>query len=120
MVLLFAFTLLPALGGFSLDARQAAPKQYMVVIFSTGPKWDHAKPFGEQQGASTHSKNLQRLRAEKLLTVGARYSDKGMVILEATTEADARAQFASDEMVRDSVFTMEVHKWSPFYKGCVE
>ena len=121
MTLLLALTLVAAVGNTrSNDEFQTTSKQYVVVMFSLGPAWEQAKPFNEQKGSTEHSKNLQRLRAEKRIAVGARYAEKGMVILEAASEDEARAQFASDAMVRDSVFIMEVNTFSVFYKGCVE
>lgn len=104
----------------SSNAPQTSPKQYVAIIFSIGPAWQHDKDFGGQKGSADHSKNLQRLKAEGRIGVGARYADKGLVILQAANEDDARAQFTTDTMVRDSVFTMEIHKLTVFYKGCVD
>jgi len=90
-----------------------------VVIFSLGPNWDSSKPADQQRGFREHSANLQRLRSEKSVLLGGRFSDKGMVIVQAADEASARAMFADDIMVKERVFNMELHPFSPFYTGCI-
>lgn len=93
---------------------------YFIAIFSAGSSWDKAKEAHQQTGFKEHSENLKRLRTEKKIALGARYSDKGMVVIHASTEADARAMFASDLMVQSKVFTLELYPFKPFYKGCLE
>lgn len=94
--------------------------QYFIAIFSVGPSWDKAKAAHQQSGFKEHSENLSRLRAEKKIAMGARYSDKGMVIVQSSSEAEARAQFTTDVMVQSNVFTLELHPFKPFFKGCLE
>jgi hypothetical protein len=60
------------------------------------------------------------LRAEKRIAIGGRFGDKGMVIVEATSEDDARSLFVSDVMVSKKTFTLELHQFRPFYKGSIE
>ena len=100
---------------------QTAPaKQYFIAIFSRGPAWDDAKPANEQIGFKEHSDNLRRLRAEKKIAIGGRYGDKGMVIVEAQNEVEARSLFASDVMVEKKTFILELTQFRPFYKGTIE
>jgi hypothetical protein len=63
---------------------------------------------------------VKRLRNEKKIPIGGRYGDKGMVIVEAKSEAEARALFASDVMVEKKTFTLELQEFRPFYKGSIE
>ena len=98
----------------------AQTKQYFIAIFSRGTAWEDAKPAHEQIGFKEHSENLRRLRAEKRLAIGGRYGDKGMLIIEATSEDDARSLFVSDVMVSKKTFTLELHQFRPFYKGSIE
>jgi len=105
----------------SAPPQQTAPaKQYFIAIFSRGPAWDEARPANEQIGFKEHSDNLRRLRADKKLSIGGRYGDKGMVIVESANEGEARALFASDVMVEKKTFTLELNQFRPFYKGTVE
>ena len=98
----------------------AQAKQYFIAIFSRGTDWEDAKPANEQIGFKEHSENLRRLRAEKKIAIGGRYGDKGMVIVEATSEDDARSLFVADVMVSKKTFTLELHPFRPFYKGSIE
>ncbi|MFY9619504.1 MAG: hypothetical protein WAM70_10665 [Pyrinomonadaceae bacterium] len=98
----------------------AQTKPYFIAIFSRGTAWDDAKAANEQIGFKEHSENLRRLRSEKRLAIGGRYGDKGMVIVEATSEDDARSLFVSDVMVSKKTFTLELHQFRPFYKGSIE
>ncbi|HEY5883356.1 MAG TPA: hypothetical protein VIT88_01640 [Pyrinomonadaceae bacterium] len=101
--------------------QQTAPgKQYFIAVFSRGPTWDDAKSSNEQLGFKEHSDNLRRLRAEKRISIGGRYGDKGMVIVEAQNEAEARSFFASDAMVEKKTFTLELNQFRPFYKGAID
>ena len=121
-----SFVLIPFLLLFSILETGNAPQlqtpaaKYFIVIFSLGPQWDHKKPANEQTGMSEHSANLQKLRKDGTIAIGARYSDKGMIIIKADSIDSARGLFSSDPMVKADVFTMEVHEWKPFYKGIVE
>lgn len=96
------------------------PKQYFIAILSRGPEWIADKQANEQVGFKEHSANLQRLRSEKRIPIGGRYSDKGMVIVEAKDEAEARSLFDGDVMVQKKTFTLELHQFRPFYKGAIE
>lgn len=109
-----------ARGSFEVSQQTAPAKQYFIAIFSRGAAWDDAKPANEQIGFKEHTENLRRLRSEKRISIGGRYGDKGMVIVEATNEDDARLLFASDTMVLKKTFTLELHQFRPFYKGSIE
>lgn len=95
-------------------------KTLFVAIFSLGPTWQKHKPAHEQAHFKEHSANLQRLRAEKKILLGARYADKGMIILSAADEPEARAWLESDPMIVNSVFTLELYPFQPFYYGSIE
>jgi hypothetical protein len=98
----------------------AQARQYFIAIFSRGTAWDDAKPANEQVGFKEHSENLRRLRSEKRISIGGRYGDKGMVIVEAKSEDDARSLFTNDVMVVKKTFSLELHQFRPFYKGTIE
>jgi hypothetical protein len=102
------------------SSQEPAPKQYFIAIFSRGPAWDDSKPANEQVGFKEHGENLRRLRTEKRIPIGGRYGEKGMVIIEAKNEDEARSLFASDVMVLKKTFALELHQFRPFYKGTIE
>ena len=93
---------------------------FAVLDLKIHPRWDDAKPVNEQIRFKEHSDNLRRLRAEKKISIGSRYSDKGMVILEAANEVGTRSLFASDVMVEKKTFILQVNQFRPFHKGAIE
>ena len=50
--------------------------------------------------------------------IGARYGDKGLLVVTAADEAAARAHFAADPMVAKNLFRAEVAAFSAFKHGC--
>lgn len=110
-------TLLLALTG-NAQADSPTAKLY-VVHFLTGPAWLADKPFQEQAHAAEHSQNLRRLRESGALLIGARYADKGMIVLRADSDAQARAEIEADPAIGAGVFRYEIAEFRPFYGGCV-
>lgn len=90
-----------------------------IVIFSVGPAWVAGKPPGEQTAFREHGQNLKRLRDADRIAMGARYADKGMIVLRSETEAAARSEIEADPGVRAGIFTFELNELVPFYSGYV-
>jgi uncharacterized protein YciI len=88
-----------------------------AVEITTGSKWDQSKPAHEQQFFRDHSSSLKRLRESGALIMGARYSDKGLVVLAAKDEAEARAMMDEDPSIKAEVFKYQVHSFNVFYSG---
>ncbi|HEY4612521.1 MAG TPA: hypothetical protein VIL52_02880 [Bacteroidota bacterium] len=121
MMHLVALTLVAAMSNaVSGYTPQTPQKQYAVAIFSVGSAWDQSKPPNEQKGFKEHSENLRRLRSEKKIVIGARYADKGIVIMEGLSVDEARAEFSADPTLKEKVFILEVHPFNAFFKGCLE
>jgi uncharacterized protein YciI len=116
---LTASSLLPAQSLPEPDRSSAAPHLYAVEI-RAGPSWDHSKKTHEQAFFKDHSANLKRLREQGVLVLGARYSDKGLVLLRAASEQEARAMMQQDPSIRNRVFAYEVHEFDVFYPGSVQ
>lgn len=96
---------------------EAAAAKLFAATFTVGPKWDAAKPPNDQPGFKEHSANLARLRADGVLVIGARYADKGLILVRAADEAAARAHFAGDPTLANGTFTLAVDEFHPFYHG---
>ena len=90
-----------------------------ILHFTTGEAWLPDTPFSEQLHSAGHGRNLRRLRDEGIILIGARYSDKGLLILRGT-ETDLRAEIDKDPMVQAGAFEYELFELALFYKGCVE
>ena len=91
-----------------------------AVEITVGSKWDQSKPPQEQQFFQDHSSNLKRLRDSGALIMGARYSDKGLVVLAAQDEAEARAMMDEDPSMKAEVFKYQIHPFSVFYGGTIK
>ena len=103
------------------SAAPASPlaKRTFALVFRTGPAWDKAKAPNAQAHFADHSANIRKLREEGRLLVGGRFSDQGLLIVEAKDEAEARTFVERDPSVQAGTFTAEVHAWSTFAPGCV-
>lgn len=93
----------------------AAP--LFAVEIKTGPAWDSSKAPQDQAHFRDHSANLRRLREAGALVMGARYGDKGLVVLKAASESEARAMMDSDPAMQARVFVYELFAFNVFYTG---
>ena len=109
--------LVAALG--AAHAQVPAADKLFLVVFSLGPAWDKAKPPPEQTAFREHGANLKRLRDAHRIAMGARYADKGMIVLRAPTEGEARAEIEADPGVKAGIFTFELNELRVFYPGTV-
>lgn len=98
----------------------AAPDSSLFLVeLSLGPKWDASKAPNDQAGFREHSANLGRMRKAGGLVIGARAADLGILLMRGPSEQAVRAEFASDPMVRDSLFLATIRPFTPFYGGTV-
>ncbi|MBT9457409.1 MAG: hypothetical protein IV097_12385 [Burkholderiaceae bacterium] len=117
-----------SLGASGLAAAQApasaplatpALNLYAVEI-KTGPGWDNAKAPQEQLHFREHSANLKRLRDAGQLVLGARYADKGLVVLQAASAEEAHAMMRQDPAIQGQIFSYALHDFNVFYGGAVQ
>ena len=94
--------------------------QKFIVLYTLGESWDATKNPQEQTYFADHSAHLQSLRKDSVIVIGARYSDTGMLIIQARDETAAHELIKSDLAIKNELFKVEIHMFSPFYKGCVE
>lgn len=97
----------------------AAPAAGLLfaVEIRTGPAWDGSKPPHEQLHFRDHSAHLRQLREQGALVMGARYGDKGLVVLRAASEPEAHAMMQADASMQARVFAYELHEFRVFYGG---
>jgi hypothetical protein len=99
----------------------AAPGDSLfIVTYTTGPAWDASKPPGEQPNFKEHSANLGAMRKEGLIKFGARYANKGMIVISAKSYAAVKERILGDPGVASGLFKAEINKFLPFYFGCIE
>lgn len=97
-------------------ARTETPTKLFAIQFTTGPAWNSPAEVKDPL-FKQHSDNLQRMRREGLVQFGARYGEKGLVVVHARDEAAVRAQVAQDPSVAAGLFVAEVHEFRPFFHG---
>lgn len=98
----------------------AASGRLYAVEIRTGPAWDAAKPANEQAYFREHSAHLRKLRDDGVLVLGARFSDKGFIVLRAGSATEARAMLDQDASIRNLTFRYELHDFNVFYGGAVQ
>lgn len=103
----------------SIGKKADAPR-YFVITYETGPAWDQAKEPQDQAYFKEHSAFLKTLRTEKKSHIGGRYADKGMLIVSAADENEARRLLEGDASVSHGTFKAGVDELYLFQAGCLE
>jgi len=67
-----------------------------------------------------HSANLGKLRKEGVIKAGARYAEKGIIFIIASSLQAAREIIFADLAVANKLFNADVQKLNVFYDGCLE
>lgn len=98
---------------------QDTPERLFAVEIRTGAAWDPAKPPGEQPHFRAHSQHLAKLRAEGRIAMGARYGDKGLLVLKAASREEAAALVEADPSMQSRTFAYELHEMRVFQPGWV-
>lgn len=94
--------------------------EYFVVLYTIGENWDTTRQAHEQPYFKEHSLHLSALRKSKKISIGGRYSDTGMIILNAKDENEAKTLITKDAAVQNKIFKAEIFLFNPFYNGCIE
>jgi uncharacterized protein YciI len=105
------------------DAAASSPEaagRLFAVEIKTGPSWDHNKAPNEQAQFREHSANLKKLRDAGQIVVGARYSDKGLLIFTAKSVAEVKQLMDQDPSISAGTFKYEVHDFNVFYSGTLQ
>lgn len=104
--------------GFSQEDEHTTSN--FIALYTLGESWDMEKQPSEQTYFKEHSAFLSKLRKEKHITLGARYSDTGMLILKADNLDAAKTLLYEDIALQKKLFNVEIHPFNAFYKGCLE
>lgn len=91
-----------------------------AIEITVGPRWDASKAPQDQAYFREHSANLRRLREGGHIVLGARYADKGLVVVAAASAEGARKMMDADPSIAAGTFVFEVHPFSVFYPGTVQ
>jgi len=117
------FILCVALVGLSVvvNAQTSnASDSLFIVTYSVGSTWDANKQPNEQLYFKEHSTNLSNLRKQGVIKAGARFADKGMIVITASSYNTAKEIIQSDIAVIHKLFYADIQKLNVFYEGCLE
>ncbi|MEM8998763.1 MAG: DUF5694 domain-containing protein [Bacteroidota bacterium] len=95
-------------------------ESYFVALYTLGERWDTSKPPSKQVYFGAHSAFLSKLRSEKQIIVGARYSDTGMIILKSESLEKAKETLHADLAIKNKLFQIEIHPFNAFYGGKID
>ena len=91
-----------------------------IITYTTGALWDKAKKPNEQTYFKEHSTNLSSLRKSGVIQFGARYAEKGIIIIRAANFNAAKDLINSDVAVANNLFNADIQKLNVFYDGCIK
>lgn len=98
-----------------VSAKDADVSKLFIVHFDVGPSWNKSLQPQEQTNFQEHSQNLNRLRKEKVIVFGARYSDLGLIIIKANSLNMAKSLIANDPGVQSGIFNFRIEPLNVFY-----
>jgi hypothetical protein len=99
---------------------QTGADSLFIVTYTVGSLWNETKQPNDQLHFKEHSANLSNLRKEGIIKAGARYGDKGMIVIAAKSITKAREIILNDVAVINKLFTADIQKLNVFYEGCLE
>jgi hypothetical protein len=115
--LLLAFAIIST----SSFAQSPAPADSLyIVTYTTGPSWDQSKKPNEQPHFKEHGVRLGQLRKEGVIKFGARYAEKGMIVIAAASYSAAKEIINADDAVQNKLFDADVQRLNVFYDGCLK
>jgi len=105
----------------AVNAQTTNPSDSLfIVTYTVGSSWDASKQPNEQKYFKEHSANLSKLRKEGVIKTGARFADKGMIVITAKSFTTAKEIILSDIAVVNRLFETDIQRLNVFYEGCLE
>ena len=92
----------------------ASPKSTYLLIYRPGPAWPKGKPVSELP-LREHGKYMLSLYSKGLMKLAGPLTDNagGAVVLEVSSESEAKEIVANDPAVKSGIFIHEIHPWAP-------
>ncbi|MEM9648968.1 MAG: hypothetical protein AAF969_10835 [Bacteroidota bacterium] len=117
---IYFWLLLLGLPFLSFSQNEEKTDSHFIALYTIGDSWDMDKPPQEQAYFKEHSMFLSQLRKQEKISVGARYSDTGMLIIQGKSEEEVTSMLHEDLAIQHKLFKLEIHPFAPFYKGCID
>lgn len=99
---------------------QESDYQYFALTYTVGTNWDTTLTASQQPYFKDHSAHLKKLMENGKIAIGARYGDKGLIILKVKDESEARGLVEEDVSVQNKTFEASILPFNVFYFGCLE
>jgi hypothetical protein len=90
-----------------------------IVTYTTGPGWDQTKSPSDQPFFKEHAGFMSKLRKDGVTKFGARYADKGIIVISASSSEKAKEIIFEDHAIENKLFVADVQKLNVFYEGCI-
>jgi len=119
MKLILCVALLAITGSVNAQTPNSADSLF-IVTYMVGSSWDTSKQPNEQMYFKEHSANLSKLRKEGVIKAGARFADKGMIVISVKSFTTAKEIILSDVAVVNKLFEADIQRLNVFYEGCLE
>lgn len=100
--------------------QETAKDSLYVITYTTGTLWDQSIAPADQPYFKDHSRHLSDLRKAGVIAFGARYADKGMIVIHAQSYIQAREIITNDLAIANNLFVADIQKLNVFYPGCIE
>ena len=95
-------------------AQETAPraKTTYLVVYRPGPSWVAGRPLAEQP-LKEHGRYMLELYGKGTLKLAGPFLDDsgGAMVMEAATEADAKAIVAADPAVKGGIMLADLRPW---------
>jgi hypothetical protein len=101
------------------EAQTQIADSLYIVTYTTGNAWDVSKKPNEQLHFAEHGKNLSAMRRSGTIKFGARYADKGIIMITAPSLQAAKEIINADPAVGGKLFNVDIQRLSVFYDGCI-
>ena len=88
--------------------------RFLIQLTRSGPEWDPSLPMEEQSGWTAHAAVMDALVDRGFVLLGGPLADRHRVVLvvEAESEADARATLAEDPWLGSHLRVETVDQWT--------
>jgi hypothetical protein len=96
---------------------QSATDSLYIITYTVGKAWDQSKKPNEQSYFKEHSALMGKLMKDGITKFGARYSDKGMIIISVASLQAAKEIILNDVAVINNLFIADIQKLNIFFNS---
>jgi hypothetical protein len=98
-----------------IKAQDVKTDSLYIVTYTTGSAWNTSLRPDQQPHFKEHGARLGELRKSGVIKFGARYAEKGIIVISSATLQSAKALISEDPAVSNKLFNADVQKLRVFY-----